>query len=711
MDEHGLVPEFVYYKDQANRLYVNAFLKTRPDFSESLFLKSGAILGSTIGNIRTAKIPLDKVAFWAKNPGIEALDLDMAAEAHLDSARRRTRVDSLQLGQGLPRSFSGKNVVIGVIDAGFDYSHPTFYDTSYQAYRVKRVWEQKTTTGTAPTAFGYGSEYQDSASILAKAYDINDGTHGTHVAGISSGSGFGSPANNKIRYRGVAYESDMVFTAIYPTAEYWLNTGMVDMLDGIRYTFNYASQQGKPAVANLSWGCPMGPRDGSSLFSQACNNLVGPGKIFVVSGGNNGQNRIHFTKSFSSADTLTHTFLTFPTNLSPKKVLTDIWGDTGRSFKVKFSLYTGSTKITESAWMDLDGITHAISLKGSNNDTLFITATGLAQEFNQKPHMFLQFFSRVNDRLCISIQSNLGTIHMWNGIVVKTSGYYGTFTRFNFPWAKDGDFQYLTGDLVSTEKAISVAAYNSKTSFVNVSNQTQSYSGYQRGRLALFSSVGPTANGKIKPDVSAPGLALASSVSSYDPDYFNLGADYSSVVGRFVSPRNNRTYPFAMAAGTSMAAPMTSGIVALLMEQFPQLDPQTLKLWFSETCIQDNFTGVIPSGGNSSWGLGKINAMGLMRKALQVTGLQFFNQHKSPVFVFPNPGQGIYHIKGLSSDFRENQLMILDLQGKEMPREKWKIRKSNNGDMELDLMALPKGVFLIRILEMEKTEIFKIIKE
>jgi hypothetical protein len=64
------------------------------------------------------------------------------------------------------------------------------------------------------------------------------------------------------------------------------------------YVFNYANLVNKPAVANLSWGCPLGPRDGTSLFSQACNNLVGPGKIFVLSGGNNGNNNIHLKKTY-----------------------------------------------------------------------------------------------------------------------------------------------------------------------------------------------------------------------------------------------------------------------------------------------------------------------------------------------------------------------------------------------------------------------------
>ena len=693
VDEHGLVPNYVYYRDGNNRLFVNAFMKVNTSFSESEFRNYGVIKGTKAGNIWSVKIPFENFEYWTKHAEVIAMDMDQPAMAHLDSARRVTFVDSAHFGLGLPNSFNGNGVVVGVIDAGFDYSHPAFYDTSYQAYRVRKVWEQKT-VGNPPPEFGYGALFGDSGSILTKAFDINDGTHGTHVAGIAGGSGIGSPANFPRRYRGVAYLSDLVFVAIYPTAEYWLNTGMADMLDGIKYTFDYAESQGKSAVANLSWGCPLGPRDGSSLFSQACNNITGPGKIFVVSGGNNGQNNIHLSKSFTSSDTIAHTFLTFPSSLTIKRNQVDIWGDTGKIFKVQFSLYSGNNKLTQTQWVELDGQTRELFLKGSNGDTVFITSTGVAEEFNMKPHMLLQFLSRINDRLCISVQSQSGTINMWQGIVVKTSGHYGTFTRYIYNWALNGDALQTTGDLVSTKSAIAVAAFNSKVSFVNLAGQTQSYAGYQRGRLSLFSSKGPTTDGRVKPDVSAPGLALASSVSSYDPTYGNQGNNSSSVVARYLSTQNGRSFPYAMAAGTSMAAPMTSGIVALLLQQYPELSPQELMSWFSETCITDNFTGIIPPGGNSSWGLGKINTMGLLRKAIQITGIQQFGPDNS-IFVYPNPGNGNFKIAGLGSKVKE--IRVINLQGREMEIDLNSNSNSLHSELSIDLSRLPDGIYLIQV--------------
>lgn len=692
-DAQGVIPNYVYYKDGQSKLYINALARLNPHSKQHDFEKEGLISGMLSGNIKALKITIGEVEKWAHSPLFDYLDLDMPMAAHLDSALRRTRVDSAHAGLGLPQAYTGKDVVIGIIDAGFDYTHPTFYDSLGQRYRVRKAWIQKL-PGTAPSAFGYGSELADSAAMHNQKYDVTETSHGTHVGGIAGGSGLGSPASHPRRYRGVAYESDLVFTAIYPSAEYWLNTGMVDMLDGIRYTYNYAQSVGKPAVANLSWGCPLGPRDGSSLFSQALDSLVGPGKLFVVSGGNNGQNKIHFAKTFTPADTITHTFMTFSSSLTPRVNQADIWGETGQNFQVQFSLYNANTRLGESAWIPLDGETHFIKIKGSNNDSVYITATGVMQEFNQKPHLLYRVTSRVNDRLCISIKATPGQLHMWQGIVVKTSGYYGTFTRFSYTWAKEGDTDFVTGDLVSTRRAIAVAAYNTKVNFTNVSGQTLSYSGYSRGRLALFSSMGPTADGRVKPDVAAPGMALASAFSSFDPDYAPMGADEASVVHRFTSPVNNRSYPFGMAGGTSMAAPMTSGILALVLQIYPELSPEDVFNWFSETCIKDNLTGAIPPQGTTSWGRGRINAMGLLRKALSPTHTQNLNL-KNALRIYPNPNSGQFLIEmETNEEAKPMEVRLTDALGRIVP-----IRTNliEGGSLHVELDNVPKGIYFLMV--------------
>lgn len=72
------------------------------------------------------------------------------------------------------------------------------------------------------------------------------------------------------------------------------------------------------------------------------------------------------------------------------------------------------------------------------------------------------------------------------------------------------------------------------------------------GVVAEFSSRGPTADGRIKPDIAAPGQGVWVANPKVPDDYF----------------RGN---------GTSLATPLAAGAAALLLEAFPDLDPTTMR--------------------------------------------------------------------------------------------------------------------------------------
>lgn len=88
------------------------------------------------------------------------------------------------------------------------------------------------------------------------------------------------------------------------------------------------------------------------------------------------------------------------------------------------------------------------------------------------------------------------------------------------------------------------------------------------GLKANFSSFGPTADGRIKPDV----VALGQNVTIIRPDG-SLGND----------------------SGTSMSSPLVAGLVAGLVQAFPQLTPaaliQAIKLSASQAAAPDNRLG------------------------------------------------------------------------------------------------------------------------
>ncbi len=95
-------------------------------------------------------------------------------------------------------------------------------------------------------------------------------------------------------------------------------------------------------------------------------------------------------------------------------------------------------------------------------------------------------------------------------------------------------------------------------------------------KIAYFSSRGPTRDGRLKPDVVAPG-------------YDVLGPEAGSS-GYIPLP------------GTSMASPVVAGLVALILEENPNLDVNGVRGILSSQALSDGFTGSLP---NNIYGYGK----------------------------------------------------------------------------------------------------------
>lgn len=653
-------PNTLVTADIAGKTYLSALVKVGKGLNTNDFDALNVKIGTKAGNIWTVLIPELNIEAFTMVKGIEYIQLDEPVFANLDASRKAIRVDSVHSGIALPMGYSGKNVVVGIIDAGFDYSHPTFYDTTGTKLRIKRVWEQRN-AGTPPSGFAYGNEITDTSAMLQKGNEIATFSHGTHVAGIAAGSGYGGAVSRK--YRGMAYEADLVFVGIRPEKEEWKTSGMASIIDGMKYIYDYAASVGKPAVVNLSWGCSIGPNDGTSLFSQACNNLTGAGRLFVLAAGNNGEEKIHIKKGFSPADTLLNTFITFDASLGSNRTWVDIWGEKSQTFCIKLALYNGTILGNSSQVICLDGSTRNLFLVGKKNDTCFITVSAIASDFNQKPHVLLDIYSKSGDVLNLSVIGHSGNVHLWEGYVESYIGYYGTFTSNGQAFATDGDANFTLGEMASTASALTVAAYASKVSFKNLSGGSPSYSSYTSvGSVVPFSSHGPTADLRRKPDIAAPGLTIASAVNSYDVTNAFGGPNYSRSVSKFVQPRNGRTYYYAESSGTSMASPAASGVLALMLQAHPYLGPNDVKNILNATAIKDANTTAKPD--STRWGAGKINAYGAVKGALVKLEVVAPASQLSKIQVYPNPNGGEFEISFPGILFTPVEIVITNTEGK-----------------------------------------------
>jgi hypothetical protein len=196
-------------------------------------------------------------------------------------------------------------------------------------------------------------------------------------------------------------------------------------------------------------------------------------------------------------------------------------------------------------------------------------------------------------------------------------------------------------------------------------------------------------DGVMKPDIAAPGVSIASSISSF------TNSSYSSVAS---VPFNNRTYHFAKFSGTSMASPMVAGVVALILDANPYLMPQQVKDIIMQTAREDNYTQVIPSEGSPKWGAGKINAYAAVQLALLTVGTNEIKQEKK-IEIYPNPTSSELNFKG---DFIPSTIELIDLNGRILKKE------IQNG--KATISELKAGTYFIRFLIEGKVYQEKIIK-
>ena len=705
------LPKSYVYKQINHQNYISGLIKVSPSFFESQLTSLGVLIGTKAGLIYTVQIPLNVVRQLAELSTISYLELDVPTFPNLDNARLDTHVDSVHSGYNLPMPYTGQGVVVGVVDVGFDFGHPSFFDTAGTNYRVKRVWLQKNNSGTAPSNFAYGSELTDTLQMWNQGTDNIEETHGTHVTGICAGAGYGSPTAGK-KFKGFSYKSDIVLVAMTPDKSQWINTGISDMIDGISYVYDYAASVSKPADVNLSWGSPLGPHDGTSLFSQALDNLTGPGKIFVCSAGNNGTDSIHIQKTFTPIDTIVNTFLKIANSPEGKKTWLDVWGESAKTFCLNVSLKNGNI-IASTGSVCLDDSIHSINLIGSNNNTLFLSVVTNHADFNGKPRIFVDINSGIiSDTILLSITGSDGTIHLWNSFVSNTVGYYGAFRSYNYSNAVNGDQLSNISDISSTNSAIAVGAYASKVQWTNISAQSYSYASYvAKGNLVPFSSHGPTVDGRIKPDITGPGLTVGSSISSYDSAFMSTGASYLYVVNKIHFATTNRDYPYGQLSGTSMSSPAVTGITALLLQVKNDLTPQEVKDIYTLTAIQDSWTGVIPQGGNNNWGNGKVNAMGAVFRAAQLApGISSINTPAYDVLVYPNPTDGLLSIDLVSKKNENLSISIYDIVGRTVELQSWAVVGGYN-KKQIDLSAISNGIYYFKISSENGSSITKFLKK
>jgi hypothetical protein len=646
--------------------FVSFLGKKDAGFSKNTLTTQGIMVGAVLNDVVSLKIPVSLLSANMSISGIAQLQLAGKIKQSLDKAVKDVRADSVQQGIGLPQGYTGKNVLIGITDWGFDYSSPMFYDTLMQNTRILAAWDQFKTSGPAPVGFGYGTEYSSQPEFIAAGADTANiysyATHGSHVAGIAGGGGAGTI------YRGVAFDAQYLF------ATFLVDEGAV--FDAWEWMYQKSVSEGKRLVINMSWGLyHFGTLDGNSLLSQAIDNYSELGVVFCNSGGNNGNVNFHLSKQFN-ADVLRSRieFYSYASNPNMWGQSIHMWGEPNKHFSSGIQVYNSSgTLVNESPYYSTSTTTSYIdTFLLVNADTVWYNISAdAAHPQNGKPQMRLRVkCTNTGFRVMLKSQADSGLVHYWNVTELSTDvGNWGMPFSVYGGGTVAGNSQNGVSEPSVTSSLISVAAYGSQYFTPGGSSVG--------GSIASFSSIGPRYDGVLKPEIAAPGVAVASSISSYTDNSYTQIASVSF---------NGRTYPFAKFSGTSMAGPMVTGIVALILEANPYLSPAQIKEIIIQTAREDTYTGIIPTTGSPQWGWGKINAYAAVKLALVTVGTEEIEQemHWS---VYPNPV--LKDLRFTLVDELPAKVQIVDQMGRVLTRP---VQNAS-----VNVSDLPAGTYWVRV--------------
>lgn len=466
----------------------------------------------------------------------------------------------------------GRGALIGIIDSGFDLTHPGFLDTQGRT-RILAAWDQvnlKGSAGAPPRGFGYGVEYTgakiDEHVAAQKTLTVRNhedaGAHGTYVAGIAAGNG--APLGV---YKGVAPKADLILVTYRNDVPVGESTYV---LDAMNYIGKLAGALARPVVINLSQGDNLGSHDGMSPVERAIDHVIEEGRVLVVVSAGNERGGPASHHAQGKVEQGRELALSFALMVSPERVVDgdtiELWYSGSDCFAVALQAPDG----TRSDFIESDGMDHVIEFPAGNR----------AHVCSQSGHP-----TNGDNRIGIVMDRGDGwETGPWQLILrgdkVECGDFYAWADRPNAVTVIDFRSHQSEASTITlpgnARRAITVGGFISRPSQCEDNRE-------MRGDFAAGSSTGPTRDGRIKPDLTAP----------------------SSLV---MAPRMRRDYystHYDLMSGTSMAAPHVTGVIALLWSLWPGLAAGQIRDALLSTARDDAFTGVTP---NTSWGQGKLDA-------------------------------------------------------------------------------------------------------
>lgn len=481
----------------------------------------------------------------------------------------------------LPDSLTGKGVLVGVIDQGIDFNHINFLDPNTNQTRVKYACsflENKYSEARTP-------------EDIAKLVPYNTIEHGTHVTGIAAGS---YAADG---YQGIAPEATLLL------ADMDLKDAAITQ--SIKNIFAAADSLDMPLVLNMSIApqgrmpTPLTFYDGYHPQNLLCEELTAngtkPGRIIVVSSNNSGNMVRKFSEATIGAEGKARFMMETISGDIDNILSFDFKALKSDSLDIRVFFYDNIAKkeVTEGIKDDMGEPLDPSTI----NDYLTVEVDSLSPivRYNLET---LPYTYGENIVPCIEIAGAEGTeLHILKNVISTDDDYFTPSVLIN-----DG----YPNRLAMTPAVISVG--NCDT--------------HQEGwPLRVTSSFGINKEGGKIPDVAAPGSGIISSGRYYNPN------DSVQIHGQrevTMADGSTQAINWLTLTGTSQAAPLMTGIIALMLQYDPTLTVNRVRELLHSTNDWTEVCDNAPSGPDQA-GHGILNTKALFEALMGPTAIDAIN--------------------------------------------------------------------------------------
>ena len=702
----------------------------------------GAQVRMVKGNLIVLDIPYSKLEALAGVKGVSIVNMPPKASIKTDVTRQVTQAEEVINGSGpqLPQAYTGKGVIVGILDSGFDTTHPMFKDKDGNL-RIKGFYEPGNSTfggdsvvitnpdGTQGTLSG--SAYYKPEELLdtLKAKDAG-GSHGSHCISIAAGSTMSDIKGTADKpVGGIAPEADILLCN-FTNSE---NADAWNVLEGLNFMSWEAEQAQKPLVVSMSVNSHAGWHDGTSDIARVLKGFCTEDNMAVMlAAGNEGSSETYLHEKVKAKDTL---------RLVPYSYYTDnfVWGGFKTTKNVKMKI--GIVNINENKEYYRMPVTFNSDGRTKYGNGIYFDFNDGEQEFETKEEEaakkeFLKYMT--GGQLFIFCYQNQAydqqdSLYTYTEVYIVQTGTEWIesvdpnndpiFWGYNLYLVPEEDTElHAWGDMGMNLRAVrqdgktvkgsgklSVCDWGTSDEPVSVgawcANDKIKYEGTEAqetgetlGSIAEFSSYGTDLAGHKLPHVCAPGTNVVAAVNSFEPSVEDLSIyQRKAYDGQFIGQTKSRDYYWATMSGTSMATPVVAGIVALWIQAAndmgKRLTCEDIKDILAHSCDNDDFT----KRAAAKFGYGKINAY---KGLLYVLGIET----SIPTLSKEQPRNVSFRVAGdmVFADGAEDgtSVAIYNLKGV-------LVRETAVEDGTISTAGLGKGVYAIQLGRLGSTLIRK----